>query len=123
MFRILLTHWHDFCLFRKDLSDEKLDFELEKQLRRHRQEEQRTKREAEKAKRLRGDVSRRSSELYDPFADDEKASDKQPSMSWTYSQHVANALAREEVLNQTDENTFASLQSTYTLFPLISIPL
>ena len=116
MFRILLTHWHDFCLFRKDLSDEKLDFELEKQLRRHRQEEQRTKREAEKAKRLRGDVSRRSSELYDPFADDERASDKQPSMSWTYSQHVANALAREEVLNQTDENTFASLQSTYTLF-------
>ena len=112
VFRVLLNHWNDFTLFRKDLSDDKLDIELEKQLRKARIERQRAKRESD-ARRMREDAHRRSSEAFDPFADElqDRASEKQASVSWSYSQHYANSFEREQVLNMADDTTFASLQS------------
>lgn len=122
VFRVLLTHWDDFCIFRKDLSDDKLDLELEKQLHQARLERQRARRE-ENARKSRDDARRRSSELFDPFADEfDRAAEKQASVSWSYSQHVANSFEREQVLNMADENTFASLQNVGSIPSAAKVP-
>ncbi|ELU18295.1 hypothetical protein CAPTEDRAFT_185777 [Capitella teleta] len=127
VFRVLFSLWADFCVYRSQVTNDKIVPTLERHRRKARADDKRRKREMEESKereearRLRFGLA--GDDDFDPFEKDgseaggsssggadglgEKVKD---TVAWSYSKYM-KGLDAEDVLNNVDEQTFSSLSS------------
>ncbi|XP_064604416.1 regulator of G-protein signaling 22-like isoform X3 [Liolophura sinensis] len=143
VFRVLFSHWNEFCEYRTNLAPDKVLPTIERQRRRvkkkERERQQRLEEQREKQILKRKEAARRQAlglplegdydepdNFHDPFAtkaegsevgDDPGSAAGKDSISWTYSQYMA-ALQAEDILNHLDESSLSSFTETGSLKPL-----
>ncbi|KAK7502187.1 hypothetical protein BaRGS_00006551 [Batillaria attramentaria] len=128
VFRILFSHWNDFCELRMNLGQDKVLPTIER-LRRHakakeRKKQQEMERKAEEERLREGGITPGGGDgiFHDPFADHESQEGEDgkdnKKIEFSYASYM-NELTKEEILNNTDESIFSSLADTGTFWCFI----